>query len=94
MKNRIETKQGSPKPFWYLLKQGKLNKSLIAFALILGLIESGAGLIIPLFAKDFIDLLAHGGMKWQQIFGSYLLFSFKRRQAASRFISCRMPEKL
>lgn len=80
MKNRIETKQGSPKPFWYLLKQGKLNKSLIAFALILGLIESGAGLIIPLFAKDFIDLLAHGGMKWQQIF--WLLSAFLVQTAA------------
>ncbi len=84
MKNRIETKQGSPKPFWYLLKQGKLNKSLIALALILGLIESGAGLIIPLFTKDFIDLLAHGGMKWQQIF--WLLSAFFRSNGGRRHL--------
>ncbi|MFC0298569.1 ABC transporter ATP-binding protein [Geobacillus jurassicus] len=60
-------KKGSPKQFWHLLKQGQLKKSLIVFALILGLIESGAGLIIPLFTRDFIDLLAHGGIRWQQI---------------------------
>ena len=38
------------------------------FAVIFALVETVAGLIVPLFTKDLIDLLAGGGIVWKYVF--------------------------
>jgi len=48
--------------YFQLLKMGNPSKPLIAAALFLGLLETGAGLIVPLLTKNLIDQLSDGGI--------------------------------
>lgn len=57
------------KDFLQLLNLGKIKKSLIFIAFIFALAETVASLIVPLFTRDLIDLLAEGGIVW-----NYILF--------------------
>lgn len=56
------------KNFWQLLNSGKIKISFIFIALVFALLETIAGLIVPLFTRDLIDLLTSGGIAWNYVF--------------------------
>ncbi|WAA13404.1 ABC transporter ATP-binding protein [Fervidibacillus halotolerans] len=67
--NDIEQPTINIKRFIKLLNFGKLNKIVFVIAFIFGFIETLAGLVVPLFTRNIIDLLSTGGIEW-----SYILF--------------------
>lgn len=70
-------KQGSPKTFKYfiqLLKLGKPSKWLFALALFLSLLETAAGLIVPLFTKILVDQIATAGIELKIVFLLLVVF--------------------
>ncbi len=70
-------KQGSPQTFKYfiqLLKLGKPSKWLFALALFLSLLETAAGLIVPLFTKILVDQIATAGIELKIVFLLLVVF--------------------
>lgn len=51
------------KAFWQLLKDANPPKWIFILAIFLSLIETGAGLIVPLFTKDLVDQLAASALE-------------------------------
>ncbi|MBS4189999.1 ABC transporter ATP-binding protein [Bacillus sp. FJAT-49705] len=49
--------------FWQLLKEANPPKWIFIIAIILSLIETGAGLIVPLFTKNLVDQLAASALE-------------------------------
>jgi len=69
--------------FFQLLKMGNPSKPLIAAALFLGLLETGAGLVVPLLTKNLIDQMSDGGIDWTIIV--FLLSAFLFQTVAGGF---------
>ncbi|MFO1442306.1 ABC transporter ATP-binding protein [Bacillus sp. Bva_UNVM-123] len=51
------------KAFWQLLKDANPPKWIFILAIILSLIETGAGLIVPLFTRNLVDQLAASALE-------------------------------
>ena len=51
------------KAFWHLLKDANPPKWIFILAILLSLIETGAGLIVPLFTKSLVDQLAASALE-------------------------------
>ncbi|WP_102273526.1 ABC transporter ATP-binding protein [Cytobacillus massiliigabonensis] len=51
------------KAFWQLLKDANPPKWIFILAILLSLIETGAGLIVPLFTKSLVDQLAASALE-------------------------------
>ncbi|WP_051314627.1 ABC transporter ATP-binding protein [Alteribacter aurantiacus] len=60
--------------FWEMVKQTKPPKWIVAIALFLSLIETGVGLVIPLFTQNVVDQLATGALDTRLILGFVALF--------------------
>jgi ATP-binding cassette, subfamily B, bacterial AbcA/BmrA len=56
-------KKGSWKAFWSLLKDSKPPRWILLSAIILSILETGAGLIVPLFTKSMVDQLAASSLE-------------------------------
>ncbi|AGX06681.1 multidrug resistance ABC transporter, ATP-binding and permease [Bacillus sp. NRRL B-14911] len=56
-------KKGSWKAFWGLLKDSKPPRWILLSAIILSILETGAGLIVPLFTKSMVDQLAASSLE-------------------------------
>lgn len=65
----METKQQNlPKAdhirtFWHLLRQSKPPVTIFVVAVILSLLETGAGLIVPLFTKSLVNQLSESALE-------------------------------
>ena len=66
----METNEAAPKinlekwnAFWKMLKEANPSKWLLLLAVILGLLEIGAGLIVPLFTMSLVDQLASSSLE-------------------------------
>ena len=66
----METNEAAPKvnfkkwnSFWKMLKDSNPSKWILLFAIILGLMETGAGLIVPLFTMSLVDQLASSSLE-------------------------------
>lgn len=51
------------KDFWQLLKEANPPKWIFILAIVLSVIETGAGLIVPLFTKTLVDQLAESALE-------------------------------
>ncbi|WP_078433575.1 ABC transporter ATP-binding protein [Metabacillus halosaccharovorans] len=60
--------------FWSLIKNSKPPVKIFCVAAILSLLETGAGLIVPLFTKSLVDQLSQSTLELSVIF--LLLFAF------------------
>ncbi|WP_394185435.1 ABC transporter ATP-binding protein [Metabacillus halosaccharovorans] len=60
--------------FWSLIKKAKPPVKIFCVAAILSLLETGAGLIVPLFTKSLVDQLSQSTLELSVIF--LLLFAF------------------
>lgn len=60
--------------FWSLIKKAKPPVKILCVAAILSLLETGAGLIVPLFTKSLVDQLSQSTLELSIIF--LLLFAF------------------
>lgn len=60
--------------FWFLIKKAKPPVKIFCVAAILSLLETGAGLIVPLFTKSLVDQLSQSTLELSVIF--LLLFAF------------------
>lgn len=60
--------------FWSLIKKAKPPVKILCVAAILSLLETGAGLIVPLFTKSLVDQLSQSNLELSIIF--LLLFAF------------------
>lgn len=56
--NQTNSTSTNWKAFWQLLKEANPPKWIFILAIVLSLIETGAGLIVPLFTKNLVDQLA------------------------------------
>ncbi|WP_096200651.1 ABC transporter ATP-binding protein [Bacillus sp. FJAT-45350] len=65
--NSIQTNKGDWKEFWWLIKQTNPPYRLLIIAFILSLIQTAAGLLIPWFTKDLIDVLTTDSLSFQLI---------------------------
>lgn len=64
-KNNSEKKTTATswKDFWQLLKEANPPKWIFILAIVLSLIETSAGLIVPLFTKNLVDQLAESALE-------------------------------
>ncbi|RNA66328.1 ABC transporter ATP-binding protein [Alteribacter keqinensis] len=60
--------------FWEMVRQTNPPKWIVAVALLLSLIETGVGLVIPLFTQGVVDQLATGSLGTGLIIGFIVLF--------------------
>lgn len=68
MKNPTDNlKMNHVKEFWNLLKSANPPKTIFFLAVFLGLLETGAGLIVPLFTRSLVDQLAASALEFSII---------------------------
>lgn len=64
MENQKDSlKMNHVKEFWSLMKSAHPPKLIFFLAVILGLFETGAGLVVPLFTKSLVDQLAQSTLE-------------------------------
>ncbi|QED49811.1 ABC transporter ATP-binding protein [Cytobacillus dafuensis] len=66
MESKVTKKSQSStnwRSFWQLLKEANPPKWIFILAIVLSLIETGAGLIVPLFTKNLVDQLAASALE-------------------------------
>ncbi|TXC91873.1 ABC transporter ATP-binding protein [Metabacillus litoralis] len=51
------------KAFWNMLKNSKPPKGILIIAVLLSIVETGSGLIVPLLTKDLVDQLASSSLE-------------------------------
>ena len=51
------------KAFWNMLKSSKPPKGILIIAVLLSIVETGSGLIVPLLTKDLVDQLASSSLE-------------------------------
>ncbi|NPC94734.1 ABC transporter ATP-binding protein [Bacillus sp. WMMC1349] len=69
--------------FWLLIKESKPPVKIFVVAVILSLLETGAGLIVPLFTKSLVDQLSQSALQLSMIF--LLVFAFIVQTVSSGF---------
>lgn len=71
------------KAFWNILKSSKPPKGILIVALLLSIVETGSGLIVPLLTKDLVDQLASSSLELSIIL--ILAFAFVLQAITSGF---------
>ncbi|WP_026562232.1 ABC transporter ATP-binding protein [Bacillus sp. J37] len=74
MEQKSTPKADHIRAFWSLIKKSKPPVKIFCVAAILSLLETGAGLIVPLFTKSLVDQLSQSTLELSIIF--LLLFAF------------------
>lgn len=72
MKEEKRTSQW--RSFWRLVRETNPPKIIIIIALILSVIETGIGLLIPLFTQQIVDSMTDGGIEYSFLILFFLLF--------------------
>lgn len=63
METKNKMKKGQFKQFLSLLKMGKPSKWIFLVAIVLSLFETAAGLVVPLFTRNLIDVISTSGIE-------------------------------
>lgn len=66
-KTNETVKANHVKEFWNLLKSANPPKWIFILALTLGLLETGAGLVLPLFTRSLVDQLSQSSLEFSVI---------------------------
>jgi len=75
MKKELEIKERSPtKSFFALVKGLKWPVGVTVIALVLSLVETVAGLAIPLITKDLVDTLSSALFSWKTAVFLFVIF--------------------
>lgn len=74
MKKKSITKAEHIQTFWSLIKESKPPVKIFCVAAVLSLLETGAGLIVPLFTKSLVDQLSQSSLELSVIFLLLLAF--------------------